>query len=131
MIAACLREMLPSLMARSLVFEPRPITNWSFSIANRWLLNIRYSVGAPPGTAGSGVGRGAGAARPDGPRATGGCDEWRAAAGVGGGCGCTGTKLFVCRGDTGGACGRVDAAPSACCTTCSGRFDELAVAGAG
>jgi hypothetical protein len=28
---ACLREMLPSLIARSLVLEPRPMMNWSLA----------------------------------------------------------------------------------------------------
>src|SRR5438445_5403163 len=63
--AACLREMLPSLMGRSDVFEPRPMMNWSLSIGIRWLLKTRNSVGAACGIA-SGVGRGAGGGALDG-----------------------------------------------------------------
>src|SRR6266702_2634786 len=61
MTAACLREMLPSLIARSVVLEPRPMMNWSFSIAIFWLLKTRNSVW--PGLTAScvgGVERGAG-----------------------------------------------------------------------
>src|SRR5262249_2592137 len=48
MTAACLREMLPSLMGRSEVLLPRPMMNWSFSTAMRCWLKRRYSVGPLP-----------------------------------------------------------------------------------
>src|SRR4029079_14634236 len=44
--AACLREMLPSLMGRSDDFAPRPMMNWSLSMRYFWLSNTRYSGGA-------------------------------------------------------------------------------------
>src|SRR5262249_2252633 len=44
--AACLREMLPSLMGRSDDLAPRPMMNWSLSIRYFWLSNTRYSGGA-------------------------------------------------------------------------------------
>src|SRR5580765_8196343 len=51
MTAACLREMLPSLIGRSDDFAPRPMMNWSLSMRYFWLSNTRYSGGA--GTAGA------------------------------------------------------------------------------
>src|SRR6185436_196425 len=44
--AACLREMLPSLMGRSDDLAPRPMMNWSLSMRYFWLSNTRYSGGA-------------------------------------------------------------------------------------
>src|SRR5436190_23906202 len=98
--------MLPSLMGRSDVFEPRPMMNWSLSMAMRWLLNIRYSVGPGPGPSlrlglltGRATGRGCvlrWMAPPGGVVGTwmggGGMLAGRAAAGVGGGLddGCAG-----------------------------------------
>src|SRR5205814_10426059 len=46
MTAACLREMLPSLMGRSDDLAPRPMMNWSLSIRYFWLSKTRYSGGA-------------------------------------------------------------------------------------
>src|SRR3954470_10364153 len=59
--AACLREMLPSLIARSDDLLPRPMMNWSLSIGMRWLLNTRNNTGVVPFD-GSGVMRGFGGA---------------------------------------------------------------------
>src|SRR5690606_13364374 len=42
------REMLPSLMGRSAVLEPRPITNSSLFTGNFWPLKITNSEGMPP-----------------------------------------------------------------------------------
>src|SRR3954452_5261783 len=46
MTAACLREMLPSLIGRSDDFDPRPMMNWSLSMRYFWLSKTRYSGGA-------------------------------------------------------------------------------------
>src|SRR4029079_18072010 len=58
--AACLREMLPSLIGRSDDLAPRPMMNWSLSMRYFWLSNTRYSGGGPTPESGSELVRGGG-----------------------------------------------------------------------
>src|SRR5437899_2989162 len=68
--AACLREMLPSLIGRSDDFEPRPMMNWSLSMRYFWLSNTRYRGAVEPlelPSLSAVRGGGGGAARPPAP----------------------------------------------------------------
>src|SRR5260370_42322749 len=98
MMAACLREMLPSLIARSEALEPRPMTNCCLSIGTRCPLNRRNSVGAD--AAGSAETRGLASG-----------EELRGARNAGVGCGVSGITdagRMACGGAGGidAACGR-------------------------